>query len=193
MDVNKVYLESVNKQFLYYKKLAEKAVEQLEPEQLSSTITGHDEINSIATVMKHMSGNMLSRWTDFFTSDGEKPWRDRDAEFVNETADRDELLAQWEEAWARLFQVLDSLKPEQLLDIVYIRNEGHTVMEAINRQLAHYPYHVGQIVYAAKLLKQGSWDSLSIPKNSSKQYNENKFIQEKTVKHFTDDELKRLK
>lgn len=195
MDTNKVYLESVNKQFLFYKKLAEKAIGQLEPDQLFSTITGNDEINSIATIMKHMNGNMLSRWTDFLTSDGEKSWRDRDSEFVNETTDsssHSELLTKWEEAWACLFQALESLQPEQLLDTVYIRNEGHTVMDAINRQLAHLPYHVGQIVYAAKLLKQGGWDSLSIPKNSSKQYNENKFAQEKMVKNFTDDELKRL-
>ncbi|MDU5949025.1 MAG: DUF1572 family protein, partial [Paenibacillus macerans] len=143
--------------------------------------------------VKHLWGNMLSRWTDFLTSDGEKPWRNRDAEFENDILSQEELLQKWNEGWDCLLSAIRSVRPDQLTQIVYIRNEGHTVMEAINRQLAHYPYHVGQIIYAAKILKKTDWDSLSIPRNRSNQYNETKFSQDKAVKNFTDDELKRLK
>lgn len=185
------YLESIRKQFLYYRSLGDKAMEQLEPDQLFVAV--NEDSNSIATIVKHLWGNMLSRWTDFLTSDGEKTWRDRDAEFVNDISSKEELLKKWNEGWDCFFKAIDNLKPEQLMDIVYIRNEGHTVMEAINRQLAHYPYHVGQIVYAAKMLKKESWNSLSIPKNSSAQYNKAKFGREKGIRNFTDDELEKLK
>ena len=140
-----------------------------------------------------MRGNMLSRWTDFRTSDGEKSWRDRDGEFVGDIATRDAVLAMWDEGWACLFAAIDSIDPGELADIVYIRNEGHTIMEALNRQLAHYPYHVGQIVYAAKQLKDGEWNSLSIPRNRSADYNSGKFEKAKEVRNFKEDELKRLK
>ncbi|MCZ8284774.1 MAG: DUF1572 family protein, partial [Bacteroidia bacterium] len=126
-------------------------------------------------------------------SDGEKEWRKRDAEFEESSLhDKAELLKTWNAGWDCLFKALDELKPEQLAQIVYIRNEGHTVMEAINRQLAHYPYHVGQIVFYAKLIKQSEWTSLSIPKNKSNDYNSEKFSKEKSIKNFTDDELKKL-
>ncbi|ANY69500.1 hypothetical protein BBD42_25705 [Paenibacillus sp. BIHB 4019] len=190
MNLQLVYLDSIKSQFHYYKKLAEKAMNQLEPEQLF--VQPKEDVNSIGTIVKHMCGNILSRWTDFLTADGEKDWRDRDAEFENDWANKEELLASWDEAWACFFQAIDSLQPEQLSQIVYIRNEGHTVLEAINRQLAHYPYHIGQIVYAAKGLKEHEWNSLSVPKNGSKQYNAGKFAKEKAIKHFTDEELKRL-
>ncbi|MGN7809293.1 DUF1572 family protein [Flavobacterium johnsoniae] len=191
MKTDESYLESVKKQFLYYKMLGEKAMDQLEPEQLFTAI--NEDTNSIAAIVKHISGNMLSRWTDFLTSDGEKEWRNRDAEFENDLQSKEEVLEIWNKGWNCLENALESLKPEQLSDIIYIRNEGHTVIEAINRQLAHYPYHVGQIVFYAKQLKKSSWESLSIPKNKSGNYNAEKFAKEKEIKNFTDDELKRLK
>lgn len=191
MKTDESYLESVKKQFLYYKMLGEKAMDQLEPEQLFTVI--NEDTNSIAAIVKHISGNMLSRWTDFLTSDGEKEWRNRDAEFENDLQSKEEVLEIWNKGWNCLENALESLKPEQLSDIIYIRNEGHTVIEAINRQLAHYPYHVGQIVFYAKQLKKSSWESLSIPKNKSGNYNAEKFAKEKEIKNFTDDELKRLK
>lgn len=191
MKIDESYLESVKKQFLYYKALGEKAIEQLEPDQLFISV--NEDTNSIATIIKHISGNMLSRWTDFLTSDGEKEWRNRDSEFENDLKSKDEVLEIWNKGWNCLENALNSLRPEQLSDIIYIRNEGHTVIEAINRQLAHYPYHVGQIVFYAKQLKKSSWESLSIPKNKSENYNTEKFAKEKEIKNFTDDELKRLK
>lgn len=191
MKISNSYLESVKKQFLYYKTLGEKAMDQLEPEQLLVSING--DTNSIATIVKHLSGNMLSRWTDFLTSDGEKEWRNRDAEFEETIKTKEELLTVWNKGWDCFFEALNGLKPEQLSNIIYIRNEGHTVIEAINRQLAHYPYHVGQIVFYAKMLKQSEWTSLSIPKNKSNSYNSDKFSKEKSIKNFTDEELKRFK
>ena len=191
MEISVVYLESAKKQFLYYKTLGEKAMEQLEPEQLFITI--NEDTNSIATIVKHISGNMLSRWTDFLTSDGEKEWRNRDSEFENNLESKEAVLNAWNKGWNCFFDALNGLQPEQLSQIIYIRNEGHTVVEAINRQLAHYPYHVGQIVFYAKQLKKSDWESLSIPRNKSNSYNADKFAQEKSIKNFTDDELKRLK
>ncbi|WP_343617813.1 DUF1572 family protein [Flavobacterium sp.] len=191
MSADQSYLESAKKQFLYYKMLGEKAMDQLEPQQLFVTV--NEDTNSIATIVKHISGNMLSRWTDFLSSDGEKEWRNRDAEFENDLQSKEEVLEIWNKGWNCLENALESLKPEQLSDIIYIRNEGHTVIEAINRQLAHYPYHVGQIVFYAKQLKNSEWNSLSIPKNKSNNYNAEKFAKEKEIKNFTDDELKRLK
>ncbi|WP_426485767.1 DUF1572 family protein [Flavobacterium sp. 2] len=191
MSTDSFYLESAKKQFLYYKMLGEKAIDQLEPQQLFIAL--NEDTNSIATIIKHISGNMLSRWTDFLTSDGEKEWRNRDSEFENDLQSKEEVLEIWKKGWDCLENALESLKPEQLSDIIYIRNEGHTVIEAINRQLAHYPYHVGQIVFYAKQLKNTSWESLSIPKNKSGNYNAEKFAKEKEIKNFTDDELKRLK
>lgn len=191
METNNQYLESVKKQFLYYKTIGEKAMAQLEPEQLFVAV--NEDTNSIAVIVKHLSGNMLSRWTDFLTSDGEKEWRNRDDEFEQTLKTKDELMALWEKGWNCFFDAINGLTPEQLSQIIYIRNEGHTVMEAINRQLAHYPYHVGQIIFYAKMLKQSDWTSLSIPKNKSNDYNADKFSKEKSTKHFTDDELNKLK
>jgi hypothetical protein len=165
MNATNSYLESVKKQFLYYKMLGEKAMEQLDPEQLFVSV--NEDTNSIAVIVKHLSGNMLSRWTDFLTTDGEKEWRNRDTEFENEIQTKEAVLEIWNKGWNCFLGALDSLQPEQLTEIIYIRNEGHTVIEAINRQLAHYPYHVGQIVFYAKQLKNSEWNSLSIPKNKS--------------------------
>jgi len=190
METAQSYIDSSKKQFLYYKTLAEKAMAQLEPQQLF--YAANDDTNSIALIVKHMVGNMLSRWTDFLTTDGEKEWRNRDDEFQDPYEDLEIMMQKWAEAWAVLFTALDTVTPQNLNAIVYIRNEGHTVTEAINRQLAHYPYHVGQIVFYAKLLKQSAWQSLSIPKNNSAQYNSGKFAQEKQTRNFTDAELNRL-
>ena len=191
-ESNNNYLESVKKQMLYYKTIAEKAIDQLEVDQLF--ITANDDSNSIATIIKHLHGNMLSRWTDFLTTDGEKKWRMRDGEFdaVFTKNNKDSLMQLWNEGWDCFFTAINSLQPEDLSKIIYIRNEGQTALDAINRQLAHYPYHVGQIVFYAKMLKQSEWNSLSIPKNKSNSYNADKFAKEKSLKHFTDDELKKL-
>ena len=191
MNATTSYLESVKKQFLYYKMLGEKAMEQLEAEQLFVSV--NEDTNSIAVIVKHLSGNMLSRWTDFLTTDGEKDTRNRDAEFENDLKTKEHVLASWNAGWDCFLATLDSLQPEQLSEIIYIRNEGHTVIEAINRQLAHYPYHIGQIVFYAKQLKNSEWDCLSIPKNKSNSYNADKFAQEKTIKNFTEEEFRRLK
>jgi hypothetical protein len=189
--INNNYLESIKKQMLYYKTLAEKAIDQLDAEQLFVSV--NEDTNSIAVIIKHMAGNMLSRWTDFLTTDGEKEWRQRDEEFEQSFSTKEEIILAWNKGWDCFFKAIDDLKPEDLEKIIYIRNEGQTVVEAINRQLAHYPYHVGQIVFYAKMLKSTDWNSLSIPKNNSKNYNADKFSKVKSIKHFTDDELKKLR
>lgn len=190
METNSIYLDSVKKQMHYYKTIAEKAIEQLEPAQLFISV--NEDTNSIATIVKHLSGNMISRWTDFLTTDGEKEWRNRDGEFTETITTKEELLTEWDKGWNCFFDAIGSLQPEQLSQIIYIRNEGQTAMDAINRQLAHYPYHIGQIVFYAKMLKQNEWNSLLIPKNKSNDYNADKFSKEKSMKHFTDDELDKL-
>lgn len=191
MNINQQYLVSVKKQFEYYKTLAEKAMDQLEPEQLF--ITFNEDSNSIAAIIKHMSGNMLSRWTDFLTTDGEKPDRNRDTEFEISIQDKANILQKWNEGWNCFFETFNQLESEQLGDIVYIRNERHTVIEAISRHLAHSAYHIGQIVFYAKQLKEGYWKSLSIPKNKSNDYNAGKFSTEKIIKNYTESELRRMK
>ena len=166
-------------------------MDQIEPEQLFVSV--NEDTNSIAVIVQHLSGNMLSRWTDFLTSDGEKEWRNRDGEFEDVIKTKEELLKIWDKGWDCLFNTINNLTPDQLSQIIYIRNEGHTVADAINRQLAHYPYHIGQMVFYAKMLKHGDWNSLSIPKNKSGDYNSDKFSQEKGIRNFTDDELNKLK
>lgn len=185
---NKNYIESSIKLFQYYKLLGEKAMEQIPDPTFSWQF--NEASNSVAMIVKHLSGNMLSRWTDFMTTDGEKDFRDRDAEFENEIITRAEILKIWERGWVCLFAALESLKPNDLEKIIYIRNQGHTVLEAINRQLAHYPYHVGQIVFIGKMTPEKAWQSLSVPRNHSKAYNTEKFAQAKSRGHFTDDYLK---
>lgn len=183
------YLDSVKKQFAYYKLLGDKTFGQLSDEQLFWQY--NPESNSIGTIVKHMWGNMLSRWTNFLTEDGEKQWRDREAEFDNDIRSREELLQKWNEGWQCLFDALDAITDADLDKVIYIRNMGHTVMEAINRQLAHYPYHVGQIVFLGKMLANEQWQSLSIPRGKSQDYNADKFAQEKHRQHFTDEFLKK--
>lgn len=137
-----------------------------------------------------MNGNMLSRWTDFLTTDGEKEWRKRDEEFIVDFTTRAELMELWAAGWQCLYGALDSVNEENFDTIIYIRNQGHSITEAINRQLAHYSYHVGQIVYIARMLRDSDWQSLSIPKGQSKAYNADKFAQEKSRQHFTDEWMK---
>lgn len=185
------YLDSVKKQFAYYRQLGETTFSQLTDEDLFWQPNA--ESNSIATIIKHMWGNMLSRWTDFLTTDGEKEWRQREAEFENDIASRTEMIEKWNAGWKCLEDALNSISDEDLKRIIYIRNQGHTVEEAIHRQLAHYPYHVGQIVYIGKLKLGKNWESLSIAKGKSKEYNAEKFAQEKKRGHFTDEYLKKEK
>lgn len=178
------FLKSALRQFNYYKTLGEGAMAQTEDDILFWQ--PNEESNSIAIIVKHLWGNMLSRWTNFLTEDGEKNWRERDAEFENDITTREELMQKWNDGWKCLFDALATITDEDLEKIIYIRNEGHTILEAINRQLCHYPYHVGQIVYLAKLAKNQDWQSLSIPRNKSGAYNADKFSQEKGIRHFTD-------
>jgi hypothetical protein len=153
----------------YYKRLAERAMEQVTDAQLFATLD--EESNSIAIVVKHMAGNMRSRWTDFLMTDGEKPDRNRDSEFVDPPDTREALLQLWEDGWSSIFRALEPLSDADLERTVTIRGEAHSVMQAINRQLAHYAHHVGQIVVLAKHFAHDRWQSLSVPRNRSAEFN----------------------
>lgn len=164
------YLEDALSVFRYYKKLGERAMEQVADADLFTAIDA--EANSIAVIVKHMAGNMRSRWTDFLATDGEKPDRNRDSEFEAPPATRQAVMQLWEEGWDRVFTALDPLVDEDLDRTVTIRGEAHSVMQAINRQLAHYPHHIGQIVLLAKHFAADRWQSLSIPRNRSAEFNQ---------------------
>lgn len=181
------YLPSAKQQFNYYKTLGERTFAQLTDAQLFWRPTPTS--NSISIIVKHLWGNMRSRWTDFLTTDGEKPWREREAEFAADITTRAELLEKWEAGWQCLFTALDSLDEADLGRTVYIRNMGHTVVEAINRQLTHYAYHVGQIVYLGQQQRGSDWKSLSIPRGQSAAYNAEKFAQPQHREHFTEEWL----
>ena len=155
--------------FRYYKKLGERALAQVADDQLF--YAQDEECNSLAIIVKHLAGNMRSRWTDFLTSDGEKPGRNRDAEFEGPPENREELMRLWEDGWACLLETLASLGDADLNERIFIRGEAHSVMQAINRQLCHYSYHVGQIVFLAKQRRRGEWTSLSVPRNKSADFN----------------------
>ena len=187
--MNSTYLSSIVKQFEYYKMLGDRTFDQLSDDHLFWK--AHEESNSMAAIVKHLWGNMLSRWTDFLTSDGEKDLRDREGEFADTIPTREEMLLKWNEGWARLFDTLRALTEADLEKIIYIRNQGHTVTEAINRQLAHYAYHVGQIVFMGKMLRGSAWESLSIPRGKSGTYNAEKFAQLPKQEHFTDEFLRK--
>ena len=178
-------IDIYKKKFEYYKSLADDSIAQLDDDSLF--VSSHEDSNSIAIIMKHMAGNMLSRWTNIFTEDGEKPWRNRDREFIDTFENVNDLKAYWEKGWNCLFTTLNSLVEADLEKIIYIRNMGHSINEAFVRQLCHYSYHVGQIVFASKQLKGEGFKSLSIPKNSSSDYNKSKFAKDKRREHFTDD------
>jgi hypothetical protein len=163
------YLDDILRQLTKLKSLAERSIAQVNDEQLFTVLD--PEANSIATIMKHMAGNMLSRWTDFLTTDGEKPDRDRDSEFVADGgATRARILTAWEDGWRCVFEAVSSLGPGDLEKTVRIRGESHSVLEAINRQVTHYASHVGQIILLAKHFAGATWRSLSIPRGKSKDY-----------------------
>lgn len=164
------YLEEARRQFRGHKRLAEGAIAQLKDEELFVTLDR--EANSIAILVKHVAGNMRSRFTDFLTSDGEKPDRHRDQEFeLTDETTRADVMRWWEDGWACVFATIDSLKPEDLARTVFIREEPHSVLQAINRQIAHYAYHCGQIVFLAKHLRASDWKSLSVPRGTSEEFN----------------------
>ena len=165
------YLADAIDSFRAYKKLAEKALDQLTNDEFFITID--EESNSVAGIIKHMAGNMLSRWTDFLTTDGEKPDRNRDMEFVIDPQTvKEDLLTYWERGWAAVFTALEPLTAADFRKTVMIRGETHTIVQAINRQLTHYAYHIGQIVFLAKHFRSREWKSLSIPKNRSSEFNQ---------------------
>jgi hypothetical protein len=162
------YVEDSIGVFHYYKKLAERAMAQVSDDHLFAVLD--EESNSIGVIVKHMAGNMRSRWTDFLTSDGEKPWRDRDAEFCDPPATREGLLQLWEDGWQCILGTLESLSDADLGRTITIRGEAHSVTQAINRQVAHYSYHCGQIVFLAKHLCHARWQNLSVPRGSSSEF-----------------------
>ena len=163
------YIEDAIAIFRQYKQLGEKAMAQASDDQLFASLD--DESNSIAIIVKHMTGNMRSRWTDFLTSDGEKPTRNRDNEFVDPPPTRDALIADWEQGWACLFSAIEPLTDADLARTITIRGEAHSVLQAINRQLAHYPMHIGQIILLAKHFAGANWQTLSVARNRSAEYN----------------------
>ncbi|HEY7307583.1 MAG TPA: DUF1572 domain-containing protein [Bryobacteraceae bacterium] len=170
------YLEDSLAVFRQYKKLAEGAMAQVADDELNAALD--PEMNSIGQIVKHLAGNMRSRWTDFLTSDGEKPDRNRDSEFVEPPATREAVMKLWEEGWGRVFDALEPLTEADLSRTVTIRGERHSVMQAINRQIAHYACHCGQIVFLAKHLQHEQWRSLTIPRNRSTDFNRRVFAGE---------------
>ena len=175
------YLQSALRLFKYYKSLGDAAIKRCDAKKIHFKL--NEESNSLALLVRHVSGNMMCRWTDFLTTDGEKPWRNRDSEFEDPDWDKEALIAQWEKGWATLFNAIEPLMEADLEKLVYIRNEGHTVMEAINRQMAHYAYHVGQIVFLAKAITT-QWETLSIARKNSEDYKADKFSKDKGKRHF---------
>jgi hypothetical protein len=168
MKIGNVYLKVVVERFKSVKTLGDKTIEQLSEQDIHWTY--NQESNSVAVIVKHLSGNMISRWTDFLTSDGEKENRNRDEEFIDDIFSKSELMRVWEKGWNVLIDTLTGLKEEDLLKTIKIRGEKHFVLEAIERQMTHYAYHVGQIVYIGKQLKDSEWKTLSIPRGKSEDY-----------------------
>lgn len=158
------------KRFQYYKDIGDKTLAQLSEEQFFWQY--NEESNSIAIIIKHLAGNMLSRWTNFLTEDGEKDWRNRDLEFTSTFKTKDEVLEYWEKGWRCLFEALNQITDENINATIYIRGEAHSVLDAVFRQLAHYPYHIGQIVYIAKMMKDQDWQTLSIARKKSEDFNQ---------------------
>lgn len=182
----KPYLSSAIQQSKYYKQLAEGALSQVSDEDIFLKPSFQE--NSIAIIMQHMAGNMLSRWANIWEEDGEKVWRERDKEFEEVIKSRNHLMEQWESGWNQYLTTLESVEIVDLERLVYIRNQGHTLVEAINRQLCHYSYHCGQIVLLAKSRRKDDWKSLSIPMGKSEHYDEHQFSKPKIRRHFTDEE-----
>ena len=167
--IGALFLADAAATFRSYKDLADRAIVQVKDADLQRPLNANT--NSIAVIMKHMAGNMLSRWTDFLTSDGEKTWRSRDSEFIDEFTSRQEIIDSWERGWKVLFDTLTSLKPDDLDTTVTIRGEPHSVIKAVDRQIAHYGYHVGQIVLIARILTPDNWTTLTVPRGESEQFN----------------------
>ncbi len=182
MTFKENYLENIRKLFRYYKSMGDQSLARLSEEEIHFRF--EENSNNCAAIAKHVAGNALSRWTDFLTSDGEKEWRNRETEFVDDFESKEAVIDYWEKGWACVFDAVDHLSVEDLDKVAYIRNEGHSVLEAINRQLAHYSYHVGQLVLLAKAIKGAEWQSLSIAKGQSNAFNKNKFEQQKSRKNF---------
>lgn len=169
MSLGKEYLTTVIKRLKYYKDLGEKTFDQLHEKDFH--IIPSVESNSIAIIIQHLAGNMLSRFTNFLTEDGEKKWRQRDDEFEKHDYSKQQIIDMWQKGWSCCLSALESLKEEDLLKKITIRQESLTVIDAVNRQLAHYPYHIGQIIFIARMIKKENWENLSIPKGKSQQYN----------------------
>jgi len=171
LSIGQDYLSSAIKNFYDIKALGDKAMKQIKDEDFF--FEPNQDSNSIAIIIKHLSGNMLSRWTDFLTTDGEKEWRHRDSEFERIFyTDKDDIIERWEKGWECVFNALNSLTENDLSKTIYIRKEPHTVVQALNRQISHYGYHIGQIVYLARFLAKDNWNSLSIPRGKSGEFNE---------------------
>lgn len=182
------YLKDIRKQFEYYKSLGDRTFEQLNEKDFFWQY--NDQSNSIAIIVNHLWGNMKSRWTDFLVSDGEKSWRNRDSEFEPVIKTKEEVWEKWEEGWKCLFEALDTINENNFGTTILIRNQAHTVVEAINRQFAHYSYHIGQIVYIGRMIKAEQWKSLTIPKGKSSDFNKEKISRGEHRGHFSDDVMK---
>jgi len=180
MNLAEEYLSTVIRRLKYYKELGERTFEQVGDKDFHWQPSS--ESNSIAVIIQHLAGNMLSRWTNFLTEDGEKNWRDRDDEFEIHSYSRQQLVDLWNKGWDCFLDTLTSLKEEDLLKPIFIRDETLSAIDAINRQLAHYPYHIGQIVYIGRLIKNEGWKSLSIPRKGSQQYNDGDHIKDPAKK-----------
>lgn len=180
MSIGNDFLETAIRRLKYYKELGDKTFAQLN--EWDFHYQPNDESNSIATIIQHMAGNMLSRWTNFLTEDGEKEWRKRDDEFEVHQFTKEQLQELWEKGWTCLLDTLGTLKKKDLKKTVTIRQEELTVIDAINRQLAHYPYHIGQIIFLAKIIKNKNWQNLSIPKGNSQVYNQSTDIKDPAKK-----------
>ena len=175
------YLDTVIRRVKYYKELAEKTFDQLNDKDMH--FQPNAESNSIAIIVRHIAGNMLSRWTNFLTEDGEKKWRQRDDEFEVHNLSKQEIIDYWQKGWDCFLDSLVSLKEDDLLKTVYIRDEALTAVDAINRQLAHYPHHIGQILYIGKIIKNDQWKTLSIPRGKSQSYNQSADIKDPAKKY----------
>ncbi len=180
-SIGKEFLSTAIRRLKYYKDLGEKTFDQLEDKDLHFQTSSAS--NSIAIIVQHMAGNMHSRWTNFLTEDGEKPWRQRDDEFEIQQYSKPQIIELWQKGWDCFLQTLESLTEDDLLKTIYIRQEPLTVVDAINRQLAHYPYHIGQIVFIGKMISNENWKSLSIPKNRSQAYNNSNEVKDPAKKH----------
>jgi len=178
------FLNDIKKQYSYYRKLAEKAIEQVSEEEFFWQ--QHEHVNSVAIIVKHITGNLLSRFHDFKTSDGEKSWRNRDDEFEINSSVKDDYMEVWQKAWTVLENEFESLTPEHMTDTIFIREQAHLIPTALIRSVTHTAHHIGQIIYQAKIIKAEHWTSLSIPKGQSQQFNDQLKATKDQKKHYTD-------